>query len=224
MTLRHELYFSDCLTTLPELTRRYGGQVRLVYLDPPYNTGRRRRARKHFGDRAADWRAKLAPAVGFAFELLADDGFLAVSINQKELFNLKSLIDEVFSAERFVGLFPVKIRHSKRQLMINATYHDVFEYLLIYRKHRSARFETTRKPPRMEKFNHRIELLDPRPQRQELNGKRVEIYQPGQYAVSQCEPGEEGLRRYVIAGKLATANWSGEWYESHLRPWDPTCW
>lgn len=66
--------------------------------------------------------------------MLSNEGFLAISINQTELFNLKGIVDEYFGDENFIGLFPVKIRHKERQLMINATFHDVYEYLLIYRK------------------------------------------------------------------------------------------
>ena len=78
--------------------------------------------------------------------MLRDDGFLAISINQTELFNLKGIVDEYFGEENFIGLFPVKIRHKERQLMINATFHDVYEYLLIYRKNKQQRFICENKP------------------------------------------------------------------------------
>jgi len=213
-----ELLEGDCLDHLPALRERLAGQVRLVYLDPPYNTRRRRGARKHFGDHADDWTEQLRPVVDHAFHLLANDGFLAASINQTELFRLKPLVDEVFGAERFVGLFPVKIRHAQRQLMINATFHDLFEYLLIYRRDRKNRFHTQRQQPRLEKFCYHIEPLTAKPDRCELGGKQVEIHRPGEYQITRGTNGQPGLRRYVIAGKLATANWSGEWYEKHLRP------
>jgi adenine-specific DNA-methyltransferase len=114
-------------------------------------------------------------------------------------------------------LFPIKIRHVERQLMINATFHDVFEYLLIYRRDRRTRFQTARKQPRLEKFRHAVAIRDDSPEICEISGKRVEIFRPGQYELSAHAGGTPGLRRYVIAGKLATANWSGEWYETHLR-------
>jgi adenine-specific DNA-methyltransferase len=213
-----ELLEGDCLDHLPGLRDRLAGQVRLVYLDPPYNTRRRRGARRHFGDSARDWTGLLRPVVDHAFHLLRDDGFLAASINQMELFRLKPLVDDVFGPERFVGLFPVKIRHAQRQLMINATFHDLFEYLLIYRRDRATRFHTRRQPPRIEKFCHHVKPLVATPERRELGGKQIEIYRPGEYEIQRGGNGQPGLRRYVIAGKLATANWSGEWYEKHLRP------
>lgn len=213
----HQLYQADCRNVLPELEQAWAGQARLIYLDPPYNTRRQRGARRQFRDSNARWSDTLRPAIESAFRLLSPTGFLAVSINQTELFNLKPLIDSVFGTARFVGLFPVKIRHVERQLMINATFHDVYEYLLIYRRDKAARFESARKPPRLEQFKHAIRLLDERPETREIQGKRVDIFRPSQYDLSETSHAAPGLRRYVIAGKLATANWSGQWYETHLR-------
>ncbi len=194
-----------------------GTQVQLIYLDPPYNTGRLRGARKSFRDTAtADWRERRLSLTRSAYSLLRDSGFVAVSINQSELFNFKSLLDEVFTPECFIGLFPVKIRHEKRQLMINATLHDLFEYLLIYRKNKKTRFFTTHKQIDPEKFIYEIRTLH-RPEMKTINGKTVEIYGPNQYEILKTGYSAQALRRYVIAGKLATANWSGEWYENHIR-------
>ncbi len=215
--LVHQLYHGDCVPLLPTLVHRYVGKVKLIYLDPPYNTKRYRGARRNYKDRCADWCSSIRPTIEYALPLLDSTGFLAVSINQTELFNLKPLIDAVFGAERFVGLFPIKIRHVERQLMINATFHDVFEYLLIYRRERGTRFHTVRRPPRLDQFKYVIKVLTELPEVREIKGKKVEIYRPHQYELSETSNGEPGFRRYVIAGKLATANWSGEWYESHLR-------
>ena len=44
----------------------------------------------------------------------------------------------------------------------------------------------------------------------EINGKRVEIYHHGQYEIAETGYTPDAMRRYVIAGKLATANWSDE--------------
>lgn len=152
-----------------------------------------------------------------AFEYLSRDGFLAISINQMELFNLKNVADQIFGENSFVGLFPVKIRHTERQLMINATFHDVYEYILIYRKNKSTRFRSKFKPPKLEKFVYEIKILDDKPLRKNIGGKKVEIYSENQYKIVKGKPSIKNFRRYIIAGKIATGNWSGEVYESHLK-------
>lgn len=213
----HLLLHRDNRAALSDLLSE-GYRFQLVYMDPPYNTGRLRGARKSFRDTdSRNWRGSVHRTIVAAHKLLRDSGFLAISINQMELFNLKPLIDAVFGADCFIGLFPVKIRHKDRQLMINATFHDLFEYLLFYRKKRTTRFFTEHKAARPDKFIYTIQVLSPPSEDRRINGKRVEIYRPDQYTIVQSGHTPDALRRYVIAGKLATANWSGEWYETHLR-------
>ena len=53
--------------------------------------------------------------------------------------------------------------------------------------------------------------------RREIKGKKVEIYTSDQYEIRKTEASLDHFRRYIIAGKLATANWSGEFFEKHLR-------
>lgn len=214
----YKLFQQEAAALTRELITSHQEAFQLIYLDPPYNTKRARGSRKLYRDKSVHWSEQLHEVVSNTYKLLRRQGFLALSINQMELFNLKHICDTVFGSECFIGLFPVKIRHSERQLMINATYHDVYEYLLFYRKDKQTRFYTEQKHPRLEKFDHRIETLTDQPERRTIQGKEVEIYHPGQYKIHREAPAEQNLRRYIIAGKLATANWSGEFFESHLRP------
>lgn len=194
-------------------------KAKLIYLDPPYNTKRSRGARKNYLDTHSNWGGMIYNVVKKAYEYLADDGFLAMSINQTELFNLKNVLDEVFNNEgnSFVGLFPVKIRHSERQLMINATFHDVFEYLLIYRKNKKSRFIGKFNPPKLENFVYEIKIIDDNSKKTIAGGKNIEIYDSNQYEIVKTKPSMNNFKRYIIAGKIATANWSGEVYEAHLK-------
>lgn len=192
-------------------------KAKLIYLDPPYNSRRNRGARKYYNDSNVLWNLFIEQIINDSYEMLRNDGFLAISINQMELFNLKQVIDTFFHEINFVGLFPVKIRHKDRQLMINATYHDVYEYILIYRKTKTTRFYCEYKYPEIEKFIYKINILDNNPTKRTLNGKIVEIYSKGQYEILKDKGHEDNFRRYIIAGKIKTANWSGEWFEKHLR-------
>ena len=194
-------------------------RAKLIYLDPPYNTKRKRGARKGYDDTNNDWENTMLKTLKKAYEYLHPKGFLAISINQTELFTLKNVLDEIFNnhGRCFVGLFPVKIRHKERQLMINATFHDVYEYLLIYRKSKDNRFKNKFKKPETSKFIHQIKIIVNSPIIKEINGKKVEVYEKGQYEIVKTKPSESSFRRYIIAGKIATANWSGEFFESHLR-------
>lgn len=213
----YKVYKGDSCDFYKKHREEVKGKVKLVYLDPPYNSKRNRGARKYYNDSNMLWSLFLSSIINYSYEMLREDGFLAISINQTELFNLKNIADEFFGDENFVGLFPVKIRHKERQLMINATFHDVYEYLLIYRKSKQQRFVCEYKPANIEKFCYKILILDNTCEKCVINGKDVEIYDENQYRIEKVEPAEDNLRRYIIAGKLKTANWSGEWFEKNLR-------
>ena len=215
---RHILWEEDNLRALGEVVKK-GINIQLVYMDPPYNTGRQRGARRDYGDTdRTGWEKTMTSIGNLAYEALNNSGFLAISINQMELFNIQPIMKKVFGEGCFIGIFPIKIRHKDRQLMINATFHDVFEYLLIYRKNKKSRFYTEKKSAREDKFIYEIQIKSSPSEIRIINGKKVEIFHPGQYEIIQTGYSPSALRRYVIAGKLATANWSGEWFESHLRP------
>lgn len=214
----YRVVFDDVLEYCDKNREKLCGKFKLVYLDPPYNTKRKRGARKTYNDTNSNWSSFMDNIIGFSREFMSEEGFLAVSINQMELFNLKNIIDSHFGAENFIGIFPVKIRHKDRQLMINATFHDVYEYILIYRKQRGTRFFCENKVADKSKFIYKINILDNNPTIKNISGKKVEIYLPDQYEIVKGESESEELllRRYIIAGKLKTANWSGEWYENNL--------
>lgn len=164
------------------------------------------------------WSEFMTSVVHNAHTLLKDSGFLAVSINATELFRLQPIVSDVFGVKNFVGIFPVKIRHKDRQLMVNAVFHDVYEYLLIWRKTLTTRFNCEYKPPDLSKF-----VWMPKPQSKPeiatFADKQVEIY--SEYCVEKLHPSRKHLRRYIIAGKIKTANWSGEWFENYLRDLGP---
>lgn len=213
----YKVYKGDSCDFYKKHRNEVKGKAKLIYLDPPYNSKRNRGARKYYNDSNMLWSLFISNIINYSYEMLRDDGFLAISINQTELFNLKGIVDEYFGVENFIGLFPVKIRHKERQLMINATFHDVYEYLLIYRKNKKQRFICENKPANLKKFCYKITILNDNCKKEVINGKKVEIYDAGMYKITKEEPAKDMLRRYIIAGKLKTANWSGEWFENNLR-------
>lgn len=114
----------DNLEVLKLLQRAYHGKVKLIYIDPPYNTGHDFVYRDSFGDTIenykeqaglagqsnadtsgryhADWCSMMYPRLRLARELLADDGAIFISIDDNESANLRKICDEVFG-ESFVG-------------------------------------------------------------------------------------------------------------------------
>ena len=121
----------DNLEALKLIQETYLGQVKMIYIDPPYNTGNDfiyrddfKQAREDYeaesgvrddeGNRLvanpesagrfhSDWLSMMYPRLKIAKTLLADDGVIFISIDDGEVANLRRLCDEIFGAGNFVG-------------------------------------------------------------------------------------------------------------------------
>jgi site-specific DNA-methyltransferase (adenine-specific) len=91
----------DNLDVLPRLP---GGAFDLVYIDPPFNTGRARvRALHGYADAFGDYPAFLRPRLEHARRLLADHGTLYVHLDPREAHYVKVLLDELFGRDCFLN-------------------------------------------------------------------------------------------------------------------------
>lgn len=99
------------LLALSSLLERYEGQVKCIYIDPPYNTGS---DGFNYNDRFnhSTWLAFIKNRLLLARRLLADDGVIFVSLDDKEAHYCKVLMDEVFGRENFVADISHKARAS----------------------------------------------------------------------------------------------------------------
>ena len=91
----------DNLEALKALLPFYAGQVKCVYIDPPYNT---RSAFEHYDDNLehSKWLAMMWPRLELLRDLLAEDGSIWVSIDDNEAHYLKVVMDEVFGRNNFI--------------------------------------------------------------------------------------------------------------------------
>jgi adenine-specific DNA-methyltransferase len=140
----------DNLQVLASLKPRYGGQIDVIYIDPPYNLGKDdfRYSDKRFHDPDADdsdavyvtnedggrhtkWLNFIAPRLYMLWQLLHDDrGILFVSINDVELFRLGMLLNEIFGEENWIGTIVWKGTTDNNPTRIAVEH----EYVLCYAK------------------------------------------------------------------------------------------
>ena len=99
----------DNYDALRHLVSTHAGEVKLIYIDPPYNTGRKDFVyNDSFFDptnryRHSTWLEFMHQRLRLAKDLLAEDGVIFVSIDDNELFNLGLLMNKVFGAQNFIG-------------------------------------------------------------------------------------------------------------------------
>ena len=129
----------DNLLALKALIPFYAGQVKCIYIDPPYNT---QSAFEHYDDKLehSQWLSMMYPRLVLLRDLLADDGSIWVSIDDREGHYLKVLMDEVFGRTRFVASNVWQKRYSRENRQAIG---DVHEYILVYAKS-PDRFKETR--------------------------------------------------------------------------------
>lgn len=149
----------DNLDALKLLQETYLGKVKMIYIDPPYNTGndfiyeddfvegaeeflQRSNQKDEKGNRLvantsangrfhSDWLSLIYPRIRLAKRLLAEDGFIFASIDDIEIDNLKKVFDEVFGQENFVGTFIWKSRVSEDTRAVSGLSTD-HEYIVCY--------------------------------------------------------------------------------------------
>lgn len=141
----------DNLEALKALLPQYEGRIRLIYIDPPYNTGNEGwiyndnvndpRIRKWLGQvvgkegedlsRHDKWLCMMYPRLRLLQKLLAEDGAIFISIDGNEYSNLKFICDEIFGQSHFVDTIVWQKRTSPDARKKLSSGH---EYVLVYSK------------------------------------------------------------------------------------------
>ncbi len=109
----HLLIEGDNLDVLKILLPGLAEQIRVIYIDPPYNTGNRMLYHDRYSstgaktgvcDRHDSWLSMIFPRLLLAHKFLRRDGVLFVSIDDNEVHHLRSLLDEIFGEENFISM------------------------------------------------------------------------------------------------------------------------
>lgn len=107
----HILIEGDNLEALTALAYTHEGQIDIIYIDPPYNTGNKdfvyndQFVDKEDSYRHSKWLSFMAKRLRIAKQLLSDKGVIFISIDDNEQAQLKLLCDEIFGEKNFVSKF-----------------------------------------------------------------------------------------------------------------------
>ena len=125
------------LLALHSLKEEFTGKVKLIYIDPPYNTGNDS-FKYNDSFNQSSWLTFMKNRLEIANELLKDDGAIFVQIDHHELAYLSLILDEVFGKENRVQIIAVKVASPSGFKAVNPGPIDVTEYILFYTKNKSA--------------------------------------------------------------------------------------
>lgn len=129
-TSENLLIQGDNLLALKALLPFYRGRVKCIFIDPPYNT---QSAFEHYDDKLehSQWLSMMWPRMVLLRELLADDGSIWVSIDDREAHYLKVMMDEVFLRRNFVASVAWQKAFAKKSKAQISGSHD---HILAYAK------------------------------------------------------------------------------------------
>lgn len=125
------------LLALHTLKQAYAGEVKLIYIDPPYNTGNDD-FRYNDSFNRSTWLTFSRNRLSIAKLLLSDDGAIFVSIDHNELAYMMVLLDEIFGKENFQNLITVKRGSVTGHKTINSGVVNLAEYVVVYTKNKKA--------------------------------------------------------------------------------------
>ncbi|WP_026966550.1 site-specific DNA-methyltransferase [Algoriphagus terrigena] len=151
----------DNLEVLKLLQESYLGKIKMIYIDPPYNTGKDFVYKDNFSKDAqeellesgqkdeynqrlvanpetsgryhSDWLSMMYPRLKLARNLLTEDGYFTISIDDSEYSNLKSLLDQIYGEINYIGtlVFDKNRKNDARYFSIG------HEYMIVYARQKS---------------------------------------------------------------------------------------
>tara|TARA_Y100000590_G_scaffold463134_1_gene629103 strand:+ start:2035 stop:3570 length:1536 start_codon:yes stop_codon:yes gene_type:complete len=146
----------DNLEALKSLLPFYAGQVKCIYIDPPYNTGS---AFEHYDDNVehSKWLSIMYPRLELLREFLSEDGSIWISIDADESHYLKVICDEIFGRSNFID--EVIWQRSYAPVNLKKTLSRSHDTILVYAKKFDSNFELN-KLPRSDEANSRYKNPD----------------------------------------------------------------
>ncbi len=187
----HILIEGDNLHALTALSYTHEGKIDVIYIDPPYNTGKENEFRyndkwilKDDPFKHSTWLAFISKRLKIAKKLLADDGVLICHIDENEFDALNLLLEtEVFTTNDFLGVIVWNKLNPKGEVTGVATMH---EYVLIYAKNKDQ-FKNlenilTRSKPNASKILNKAKQLFNKIGKQQIPETIKEVIKPFNYS------------------------------------------
>ena len=133
-TIRENLIIKgNNLLALYSLKHQFAGKIKLIYIDPPYNTGGNANIFSYNNNfNHSTWLTFIKNRIEIAKNLLREDGFIAITIDHCELFYLGALVDEIFGRENRLGIISIVIKPEGRQFA--KFFSTSNEFMLVYAK------------------------------------------------------------------------------------------
>lgn len=213
----------DNLEVLKLLQESYLNAVDLIYIDPPYNTGKdfvypdsflmgddeyndavgyfdedgnvnfQRENSAGAARYHSDWCSMMYSRLLLARNLLSEDGAIFISIDDNEYENLRKICNEVFGNENYLTTFHIQVRYGEKSLNEEKIFKPMIEYIVAYAKNQSS--YVPNQPSEEYGLEKFIFSINENESGEVfyVNDQKVEVFKPGQWSIDKAEKGKLGL-------------------------------
>ena len=216
----------DNYHALSVLNYTHAGKVDVIYIDPPYNTGKENDFK--YNDRWVDdedaykhskWLSFIHKRLLLAKKLLAKDGVIFISIDDNENYNLRALCNEIFGEENSLTVLNIQVRFADKSLNEEKAFKPLIENVLIYA--RDAQLFQPNRPTEeytSDKFLYEIQEIESGADT-EINGHKVTVFKKGQWKLIKHDQGsQDRLKETWISGSIYTTMSYGKVFQSVVEP------
>ena len=199
------LFHSENFQSLAIMRSRYRGQVDCVYIDPPYNTDAGPIDYKN-GYRSSSWMSLIANRLGLARQLLSDDGVLCVTIDDYQVHELASLIEQEFGRDKYLGTAAIRNNPSGRSTVRGLSI--CHEYAFFYTNGAASLERLPRTEKQLARFSKEADgYVDWRNFRKDGGAVTHRAERPKQYYPIYVQLAAKTLRIPAISWNLVERGW-----------------
>jgi adenine-specific DNA-methyltransferase len=202
------------LLSLNALNKEFSGKIKLIYIDPPYNTGNDS-FRYNDSFNKSTWLTFMKNRFQSAKKLLDERGFICCHIDNNEGEYLKVLMDEVFGSENYLSTFYIRVRYPDKTLKQDMDFHKEIEFVHIYRKSKLAKPILNQIETTLDKYTFYFEEKG-KGKAIELGGKKVILFSKDDISIIQKEASDKGRKEIWATGSILDGNSSGRFFRDYL--------
>lgn len=214
----------DNLAALKLLEKTHKGKIDVIYIDPPYNTGKDdfiyddNYVNVDDKFRHSKWCSFITKRLSIARNLLSKSGFIAISIDDNEYSNLKLLCDEIFGFENYQSTFHIQVRYAEKSLNEEKPFKPLMEYVLFYSKDYNT-FDPKRDTVDYgtDSFCFTIKELK-KGKKFSVKNQEAIVFKPGEWSIEKIAGNLNGLKETWITGSIYTTMSYGKVFQNIVEP------
>lgn len=216
----------DNLHSLRLLEKTHRGKIDLIYIDPPYNTGKKddfyyddKYVDKDDAFRHSKWLSFMDERLRIAKNLLNDEGFIAISINDNEYAQLKCLCDEIYGENNYLSTFHIQVRYPDKDISTeDKVFKPLMEYILFYSKNSDlVKINQSFEEYGLDKFCFKIKELTKGTTFQ-VNDQEVVVFKKGEWKIEEVKGNLKGLKETWVTGSIYTTMSYGKVFQNVVEP------